>query len=145
MTPLDAAVIRRKLRRIRENISVLAAAIEGLDNAAYTADAIRRRAVERLLQETVDAAVDVNNHLLRGLQRRPAQDYFASFIDVGRAGIIDDRLAAALAPVAGLRNRIVHEYEDLDDQRVLEAAREAPALMREFVAAVETFLDAQSL
>ena len=140
MTELDAAVIRRKLRRIRANMETLAGAIAAVSIEAYAADEMRRRAVERLLQETIDAVVDVNNLLLRGAGLAPAEDYYRSFLDIGRAGMIDAPFALALAPAAGLRNRIVHEYEDLDHALVLRAAHDAPEQLRQYVGAIERYL-----
>lgn len=145
MTPVDAAVIRRKLRRIRSNLDTLAGVVVDVDEHGYSRNEILRRAVERLLQETIDAAVDVNNHLLRGSDRAPAEDYYGSFIDLGRAGILDEALVRELAPAAGLRNRIVHEYEELDHPRILAAAREAPDRLRAYIAAVEAYLTAHGL
>jgi uncharacterized protein YutE (UPF0331/DUF86 family) len=40
---------------------------------------------------------------------------------MGDLGILSAELAQRLAPSAGLRNRLVHEYETLDDDRVLAA------------------------
>jgi len=145
VSPLDAAIVRRKLRRIRANLESLTRITAGLDAAHYHDDEVRRRAVERLLQETIDAAVDANNYLLRAAGDAPAEDYFSSFVELGEAGIIDAAVARALAPAAGLRNRIVHQYEDLDDSQVLSAAQEAPAQFREYVGAVERYLAEQGL
>lgn len=142
MRPLEMAVVRRKLRRIRANIATLASATEGVDASAYARDELRKRAVERLLQETIDAAVDINNHLLRSIGQPPAEDYFGSFVQLGRSGLIDPALADSLAPAAGLRNRIVHEYEELNDEVVLEAAKVARGRFSAYIAAVETHLGA---
>jgi uncharacterized protein YutE (UPF0331/DUF86 family) len=140
LTEVDAPVIRRKLRRIRANLETLVGAIVGITVDAYAADELRRRAVERLLQETIDAVVDVNNLLLRGAGLAPAEDYYRNFLEVGRAGIIDASFALSLAPSAGLRNRIVHEYEDLDHALVLRAARGASEQLRRYVGAIEEYL-----
>lgn len=85
----------------------------------------RRKGVERLLQETVEAAVDANLHLLRALRRPAPGDYFESFLAAGRAGLIPPALAERLAPSAGLRNRLVHEHDEIDDAIVLQAVAEA--------------------
>lgn len=145
MTPLDASVLRRKLQRIRMNVGTLARATADVDAAVYRRDEILRRAVERLLQETIDAAVDVNNYLLRATRAGAAEDYFTSFVALGRAGIIDESLAQSLAPAAGLRNRIVHEYEELDEAQILRAAKEAPEQLRAYVAAIERYLSNERL
>lgn len=50
-----------------------------------------------------------------------AGDYYASFVEAGRRGLIPEELAERLAPSAGLRNRLVHESDRIDDAIVLAA------------------------
>ena len=56
MTELDAALVRRKLAIISRNLDDLAV-IEGLSLEEFRTDRFRLKGVERLLQETVEAAV----------------------------------------------------------------------------------------
>lgn len=144
MTEVDASLVRRKLAAITRNLEDLAA-IVGLTLAAYRGDRFRQKGTERLLQETVEAAVDVNLHLLRALGVPTPPDYFDSFVQVGRHGIISQALAERLAPSAGLRNRLVHQYDDIDDGIVLRAVGEARRQFAEYVAAVERHLVEQGL
>ena len=57
-----------------------------------------------------------------------------------RAGLLSQPLAEQLAPSAGLRNRLVHEYDEIDDAVVLRAVGEARRLFREYVAAIERYV-----
>ena len=140
MTELDAQLARRKLATITRNLDLLAA-VEGLTLAEYRADAFRRKGTERLLQELVEAAVDVNIHLLRAAAGAPAPpDYYQSFIALGRHGIVPAPLAEGLAPAAGLRNCLVHEYDAVDDAIVLAAVGQARRDFTAYVAAIEAYL-----
>lgn len=139
MTELDADLVRRKLAAITRNLGDLGT-VEGLSLTEYRADRFRRKGTERLLQETVEAAVDVNLHLLRARQVATPTDYYASFIELGRHGVVPTALAERLAPAAGLRNRLVHEYDVIDDAIVLNAVGEAGRQFAAYVAAVEAYL-----
>lgn len=139
MSPLDAALIRRKLATIAQDLRDLAS-VESLTLEEYRADRIRLKATERLLQEIVDAAADINAHLLREAGEPASVDYFESFIGAGRIGVLSSELAADLAPAAGLRNRLVHEYDRLDDGIVLRAVAEARRLFPRYVEAVESHI-----
>lgn len=139
MTELDAALTRRKLATITSNLDLLAA-VEGLPLADYRADPFRRKGTERLLQEIVESAVDVNLHLLRAVGVPAPPDYYQSFVDIGRHGIVPTTLAEGLAPAAGLRNRLVHEYDAVNDAIVLEAVRQARRDFAAYVAAIERYL-----
>ncbi|MGH7675740.1 MAG: type VII toxin-antitoxin system HepT family RNase toxin [Gemmatimonadales bacterium] len=139
MTDLDRALVRRKLAAITQNLADLAP-IAALSLAAYRADRLRRKAVERLLQEVVEAAVDANLHTLRALGGPVPGDYYTSFIEAGRRGVVPPTLAERLAPSAGLRNRLVHEYDAIDDAIVLAAVGQARQDFAAYVQAVERFL-----
>lgn len=144
MTELDAGLVRRKLAVIVRNLAELAQ-VERFSLAEYQEDRLRQKGVERLLQETVEAAVDVNLHLLRirGGGAAVATDYFTSFTELGRQGVIPAALAEQLAPAAGLRNRLVHQYDEIDDAVVLRAVGEARRLFTAYVEAIERLVTAE--
>lgn len=67
--------------------------------------------VERLIELLVEASSDTNSYLLvQGYQTSP-ESYFDSFILAGKKGIITEDLAKKLAQAAGMRNRLVHQYD----------------------------------
>src|SRR5207244_11303930 len=108
MSPIDAAIIRRKLQRI-------AASLDGLRPVArlsleeYRARFYERKATERLLQEAIEAALDVNAHLIAELGGEVPEEYYGGFLKVGQVGVLPADLAGALARSAGLANRLVNE------------------------------------
>lgn len=144
MTELDAQLARRKLTTITRSLDLLAA-IEGLSLAEYRADPFRQKGVERLLQEVVEAAVDTNLHLLRAAGASAPGDYYRSFLDAGRHGIVPATLAETLAPAAGLRNRLVHEYDVINDAIVLDAVGRARRDFAAYVTAIEQYLAARGV
>lgn len=139
MTELDRALVRRKLATIVQNLADLDS-IAALSPEAYRADRLRRKAAERLLQELIEAAVDANLHILRALGGPVPGDYYSSFIALGHQGIIPATLATRLAPSAGLRNRLVHEYDEIDDLIVRRAAADARRDFGEYLARMEEYL-----
>ncbi len=139
MSAVERGVVRRKLERIRENLRLLEP-LARLDAAAYAADVYRRKAAEKLLQEVVEAAADVNAHLLVESGRAAPDDLYSSFLGLAELGVLDPELARRLAPSAGLRNRLIHEYEQIDDGVVLASLRQALDLYPRFIVAVLAFL-----
>ena len=142
VTALDQALVRRKLATIARNVRDLAP-IAGLALEDYRRDRFRLKGTERLLQETIEAAVDAGHHLLRALGAAAPADYHGAFVALGDAGVIPAPLARALAPAAGLRNRLVHEYDAIDDAIVLAAVATAREQFSAFVRAVEDFLSVE--
>ncbi|MEQ8200412.1 MAG: DUF86 domain-containing protein [Syntrophomonadaceae bacterium] len=81
----------------------------------YKGNFIYRRAIERAMQLIVECATDINNLILRMNGSKGATDYFNSFIDIAELNIIPTEFALQIAPSTGLRNILVHEYEEIDD------------------------------
>ena len=62
MTPVDAAIVRRKLGHIIASLELLGP-IRGMALEEYRRRVWERKGVERILQEAIEAALDVNAHL----------------------------------------------------------------------------------
>ncbi|MFH1436513.1 MAG: DUF86 domain-containing protein [Pseudomonadota bacterium] len=139
MSPLDREVIRRKLAVIAENLGDLGP-IAGMTEQEYGGDVYKRKATERLLQELVEAAIDINTHIIVDTGHAAPDDYYSSFIKAGELNIIPADLAAKLAPSAGLRNRLIHEYDLIEHALVPSAVKTAQVLYPHFVKAVESFI-----
>jgi uncharacterized protein YutE (UPF0331/DUF86 family) len=63
-----------------------------------------------------------------------------SLLDAARAEAIDTALAERLAPSAGLRNVLVHQYTTIDLALVVEAVGAALEGFAEYVAQVAAFV-----
>lgn len=103
-------------------------------------DLERRLAIERALSQVVDLAVKINAHTVTSCEGDAPADYHTSFTAAGEHGVIDAALAARLAPSAGLRNRLVHEYEDIDLAVVAAALPDAVEGFRAYARAVADWL-----
>ncbi|MBI4565776.1 MAG: DUF86 domain-containing protein [Planctomycetes bacterium] len=113
MSTLDRNLIRQKIKRILQCLEELAPVARARFRD-FEADARHFRLTERDIQLVVDTAVDINNHLLQAAGKAPPDTYYETFMMLNTIGILSRRQAQALAATAGLRNRIVHEYETVD-------------------------------
>jgi uncharacterized protein YutE (UPF0331/DUF86 family) len=129
----------RKLDVIAANLKALGQ-IAVLTEAEYTGDFFKMKATERLLQELIEAAIDVNTHLIVQTGHAAPDDYYDSFVQVGELGLIPKDLSQKLAPSAGLRNRLVHEYDLLDQPLLLQAVRQATEMYPLYVKEVFKYL-----
>lgn len=139
MSPVDAAIICRKLGH-------LVAALEGLRPLSrlsldeYRARFYERKAAERLLQEAIEAALDVNARVIAELVADVPEDSHLGFFKMAEVGVLAPDLSRSLAQSAGLRNRLVHEYDAIDDAKVLAAIGTLLQLYPRYVQAVEAYL-----
>ena len=67
-------------------------------------------------------------------------DYYGGFVKLGDLGCPTTELALSLAPSAGLRNRLVHEYESLDDAKVKASIGALRGQYPCYVQSVESYL-----
>lgn len=87
------------------------------------ADFSKMHATERLLQLIVDTLIDVNQHFIKELNIKISEDFQGTFYILGDNGILPADFARKIAPVVGLRNRIVHRYDTLNKQLFMETLR----------------------
>lgn len=139
MTPIDAAIVRRKLGHIVSSLDLLRS-IRTMPLAEYRTRVWERKGVERVLQEAIEAALDINAHLVAERGHDVPDDYFGGFLKLAELGVLPRDLAKALAPSAGLRDRLVHEYDALDDAKVLNAVGTLLDLYPRYIEAIETDL-----
>lgn len=101
--------------------------------AEPTSDIYRRRYA---VQSAAQAALDLANHLIAANGWRVPQDYGDAFAVLAEHQVIDADLAASLRALAGLRNLLVHLYDEIDDDRVAREARDGLSDIDAFAQAV---------
>lgn len=106
----------------------------------YKSNPAIKRACERLIQLIVETSCDINSAVITGLGQKPPKDYYDTFIKAGEVKLIPKNLASKLAPWAGLRNRLVHEYDAIKDKLVFEKVEPTLSNFRRYVQEVERLL-----
>ncbi len=124
MTPrrLSEDVVSEKLRAMAELLGDLARLGE-VTSARLETDRLVRHGVERILTQLVELAVAINNHVAAALGLT-ATSYKESFYLAAKVGMISGALAAELAPSAGMRNVLIHEYVHIE---LADVARSVPS------------------
>jgi uncharacterized protein YutE (UPF0331/DUF86 family) len=84
-----------------------------LDFNTYTRDRKVRRDVERIIENIVNATIDIGKIILAGEDIELPDTYREIFIKLGDSGLIDTRLAGCLSDLARLRNILAHQYLDI--------------------------------
>lgn len=90
--------------------------------------------IERILELLVMTAGDIVFHLISAKGEPAPASYKAAFPRAGELGIITKKLSGNLALGAGLRNILVHEYEEIDYNIVHKSI---PVAIRDFTAFIK--------
>ena len=81
---------------------------------------------------------DPKNEVLAETLLLTPKDYWDSFVRLSEIGVLDTASARSFARLAGLRNRITHEYNGLDETLIHEAlgrlVRDLPEYLRQVTA-----------
>jgi len=124
--PIDIHFIRRKIKLIQEDLSEL----DPLAHYSFdeiSKDHIKFLAVERLIEKIVMRAIDINQHMIAELGRgdERVRGYEDTFFILSQLGIYGEEFAKQIAPSAGLRNRLVHEYNNTRQDIIYKSVSEA--------------------
>jgi uncharacterized protein YutE (UPF0331/DUF86 family) len=121
-------VVERHLTRVADR---LPADSSGFLPASDASDAVILH-LWQATQVVIDLATSACLHFKQGA---PAS-YADAFRRLSAAHVISGDLASRLGRAAGFRNVVAHAYDQLDMVRVYRAAREGPADLRAFLAAL---------
>lgn len=80
----------------------------------FEEDHLKQDAVALNVQRACELCIDVANHLIKTRKLGLPQDSKDSFSLLQRAGLIDEAMTAALRAMVGFRNILVHQYQRLD-------------------------------
>jgi uncharacterized protein YutE (UPF0331/DUF86 family) len=137
---LRVDAIETRLLRLELVISELVRLDEG-DADQFRQNSPEMWAVERGLQLGAEILLDIGNHILVAEFGVSSQDYGGIFDRLADRKVISRALATRLGGLAGFRNILVHDYLDLDRDRVLENFHRAPRELSEFAREIRSWLD----
>jgi uncharacterized protein YutE (UPF0331/DUF86 family) len=93
-----------------------------------------------LVRVAAQSCIYLANHLAASEGWRAPKDLGDSFTVLAEHEVIDGGLAGRLRGLAGMRNRLVHVYADIDDVRVHEALVDGLADLDAFGTAIARFV-----
>ncbi|MBI5300300.1 MAG: DUF86 domain-containing protein [Deltaproteobacteria bacterium] len=117
MSPLDKESLQSKINRIRKNLKQLKL-FGDMSYTEYTKDSINTAVAERFLQISIQAMLDIGSHIIAEEGLGDPLEYRDIFSILIHAKILPKHRETAFLNMVGLRNRIVHLYEDIDHKRI---------------------------
>lgn len=93
----------------------------------------------KAFQEMVEATNDIIAMMLKDSGLLPEEDY-ANIEKAIKHGILPASLRVLLQEMTGLRNRLVHEYNGLNDRTAKESALSLLPRIEDFIASVKKWL-----
>ncbi len=105
----------------------------------YESNTVLKRAMERLLQITIEACIDTCAILVKELKLGlPTEEQ--DFLQKLENRVLSKEVVASLKSMKKFRNLIVHGYSKINDHRVYEILRENLEDIEKFLSEVKEFL-----
>jgi uncharacterized protein YutE (UPF0331/DUF86 family) len=111
---VDRVLLERILADIKANIRDLKDAND-ITWEVYRTDKRARRFVERTLHITIEACIDIAQHIISDEGLREPMSYRDTFAVLAEHGILRPSDLPRFEDIASFRNLIVHYYERVDD------------------------------
>ena len=139
MNSIDRTFIEEHLRNIVQYRERLGRVLQSSDQE-IVADFFLFHTLERLIQLIVDEILDINTHIIQYAPLRAPDDFQSTFLVLAQYTILPHDFAERLAPIVGLRNRLVHRYEQLDLKLLIAMARKEQHEIAEYEKHIKTYL-----
>jgi uncharacterized protein YutE (UPF0331/DUF86 family) len=114
---IDPTLVVRKINLISQDLDELLP-ISRKDLEGFLASRVDEILAERYLERMIGRMIDINYHLITEAGHPPPADYYQSFTQLGKFGVLPPVFAQQIAACAGLRNRIVHEYDEIESRKI---------------------------
>lgn len=138
---LDKELIKTKIRNIEEYIEEVKHIIL-LDTKEIIFNIEKIKTLERNFQLIVDAMIDVNMHFIAEMELESPDSFQNTFMILGKKDIvIPYDFAIKIAPVVGLRNKIVHQYEKVDKSFFVEQFKKEHKDFIDYIKYINQYLE----
>lgn len=140
MAPLDVESIYFRITRIRKNLKELKK-LSQLPFKKYQSNILNTATAERLIHVTIEAMLDIGSHIVANEALGEPLEYREVFILLTQNGILPKSKEKNFLDLAGLRNRIVHLYDEIDHKLLHKALRTKLDDMEVFIKAILKYLE----
>lgn len=116
---VDEERVSRLISRVRDDIAALRATKQAHAASDLTKDSTALDALKYRFVTAIEGCVRVAQHLLASEGWAVPETNADAFRQLAKYDVLDPRIAETMARAVGFRNVLVHEYADVDDERVV--------------------------
>ncbi|MHB2019662.1 MAG: HepT-like ribonuclease domain-containing protein [Candidatus Xenobia bacterium] len=136
---MNKALVERKLSRLVQYLRELEPVVQENVQTFVDTPTVHYTG-ERLLELIVECAAAINTEVAQVVANIPPSDYYSSFYSMGRTKWVDQDACNALAELARVRNRLVHQYEDVPLEDLHGKLLASLPLWRRYVTGIQDHL-----
>jgi len=114
---VDVDLVNKILGSLQEGLNRLKSK-QNVSIRDYQKDKDLQAIVERKLETSIQACIDIGNHIISHDELGIPNNYGEIFNILAQHGVIPDNVAGVMAKMAGFRNVLIHEYREIIIERV---------------------------
>lgn len=137
---VDRYVVQSRIAKIREYVALLRRIARMADEQGFVKDPLIYGNAERYLQLSIQAVLDISNHIVADMELGLPADSKELFTLLAAHKVLPLPLSKRLISMSGFRNVLVHEYLEIDRHRVYRALKADLADFERFIKAVSKLL-----
>ena len=120
---IDRKLLLKRLDELLRNTTMMKEKYVGKDVSWLLADLERAYAFERVMHRAIEAMLDICRHIVSA-KRLGLAEYYSDYpIRIAEANLMDNQMATSINKLAKLRNILIHEYVELNYERLLQEAK----------------------
>ena len=132
---VDESRILHKLQAITDSLSKLEELAQ-MDRDVFLIDFRSIDSAKYNLQTSIEAMIDICNHIISRKRLRVPATNVESFEVVSEAGLLPADVLPVYRSMARFRDRIVHMYDEVDDSQIHEILQDRLGDIRAFVQSI---------
>lgn len=114
---IDKEITDVRIEKIRANLVDLRN-LSKLSYDEFKSQDMNIAAAERMLQISIQAMLDIGNHIIAEKGFEEPLEYKDVFVILGRRGVFDKDFVSTLTEMVGLRNRLAHVYLEVSPEKL---------------------------
>lgn len=117
---VDTERIMQKIAFIREQISDIEVLTSKKDSGEILSDKLLIKGIKYSLQTAIESMIDIAFHIAAKKYNYAPEEARDAFRILRKNGIINEEEFKTFSAMVGFRNRMVHLYQTISDERVYE-------------------------
>ena len=119
---IDIEKVKQRITEIRENVEKIKK-YSSLSDEDFKKDERNILAIKFLLLESIEACGNICVHILAKKIFKASSSFSECFENLHKSKVIGEDLSIRLIKMARFRNILVHRYWEVDNQKILDYAR----------------------
>lgn len=130
--------IQQTISRVLEYLELIDSIKDGCEQK-FIADPIYRGAMLHYLYLMADTCIALAEQVIRDKKLRAPQSYREAFDILGASGVLTPEFAYSFSSIAGFRNFLAHDYEQIEAKIICHEVLNKLDDVREFVKQINTY------